>query len=242
MSRTLTRTEAVQAAPPRDDRATRAYEQLRALIVHGNLAPGTWVIEADVATRLGVSRTPVRAAIQRLEQEGYVVGTARGLQYRAAVTPLTREDAREIFAIVGELEALAARNAAALAPAPRAALVDDLRALNERMRAASLPRPDQNRLFEADTAFHLRYVVGGAGPRLRALHEAIKPQAERYIRLYYSALVDEIAISLEEHEIIVEAIRRGQEEAAQEAVEINWRNAAERLKRVIDSVGERGSW
>ena len=235
-------TDTLQAAPPREDRATRAYEQLRALIVHGNLAPGTWVIEADVAARLGVSRTPVRAAIQRLEQEGYIIGTARGLQYRAAVSPLTREDAREIFAIVGELEALAARNAAGLATAPRAALVNELTTLNERMRAASQPRPDQNRLFDADTAFHLRYVVAGAGSRLLALHQAIKPQAERYIRLYYSALVEEIAISLEEHEIIIDAIRRGKDEAAQSAVEINWRNAAERLKRVIDTVGERGSW
>ncbi len=234
--------ETLHATPPRDDRATRAYEQLRELIVHGRLAPGTWVIESDVAARLGVSRTPVRAALQRLEQEGYIVGTARGQQYRAAVSPLTREDARELFAIVGEVEALAARRAALLAPAPRATLEAELRTLNERMRAASLPRPDQNLLFDADTAFHLRYVVGGSGPRLLALHAAIKPQAERYIRLYYSALVEEIAISLSEHEVIIDAIARGEPDAAQLAVEVNWRNAAERLQRVIDSVGERGSW
>ncbi len=234
--------EALHASPPRDDRSTRAYEQLRELIVHGRLAPGTWIIESDIASRLGVSRTPVRAALQRLEQEGYIVGTARGQQYRAAVSPLTRDDARELFAIVGELEALPARRSALLPPAPRAALADDLRALNERMRAASLPRPDQNLLFDADTAFHLRYVIAGSGPRLLALHGAIKPQAERYIRLYYSALVDEIAISLSEHEVIIDTIARGEPEAAQLAVEVNWRNAAERLKRVIDSVGERGSW
>ena len=235
-------TEARQVRPGRDDRATRAYEQLRSLIVHGRLAPGTWIIESDIATRLGVSRTPVRAALQRLEQEGYIVGTARGQQYRAAVSPLTRDDARELFAIVGEVEALAARRAA-LRPAPeRQALGGELRVLNDRMRAASLPHPDQNLLFDADTAFHLRYVVGGSGPRLLALHQAIKPQAERYIRLYYSALVDEIAISLSEHEVILEAIRRGEADAAQLAVEVNWRNAAERLQRVIDSVGERGSW
>jgi DNA-binding FadR family transcriptional regulator len=85
-------------------------------------------------------------------------------------------------------------------------------------------------------------VVGAAGPRLLAMHDAIKPQSERYVRLYISALVDEIGTSVREHTVIVDAIDAGEGEAAQSAVRSNWRNAAARLASVIAALGERGTW
>ena len=109
-------------------------------------------------------------------------------------------------------------------------------------RGESVPRPDPIRIFDLDTAFHRAYVEGGAGPRLLALHDSIKPQAERYIRLYISSLVDEIATSVVEHEVIARHIDLGEPLAAQEAVDTNWRNAAVRLSKVIGAHGERGSW
>ena len=82
----------------------------------------------------------------------------------------------------------------------------------------------------------------GAGPRLLALHDAVKPQAERYERLYVSLLSRDLVTSATEHAAIARAIRSGKADAAQAAVQNNWRNAAERLGSVIESVGERGSW
>jgi DNA-binding GntR family transcriptional regulator len=52
---------------------TRAFQALRELIVRGNLPPGAWIIEAEVAERLSLSRTPIRGALQWLHREGYVV-------------------------------------------------------------------------------------------------------------------------------------------------------------------------
>ena len=60
------------ATPTGSDRASQAYRRLRELIVHGRLAPGARIIETEVAGKLGISRTPVRAALQRLQQEGYI--------------------------------------------------------------------------------------------------------------------------------------------------------------------------
>ena len=223
----------------RGESIARAYDQLRELIVWGRLAPGTRVVESEIAERLGVSRTPARSALHRLQQEGYVTGGDR----RLVVAPLTQNDGRELFHIVGLLESMAAREAAERPAEDRAALAARMRELNAALDAeARQPRPDPMRIFDLDTALHRAYVEAGAGPRLVGLHDAIKPQAERYIRLYISALVDEIATSVVEHEEIVRAIESGDGEGARAATDTNWRNAAARLSSVIGAHGERGSW
>ena len=227
----------------RGDRIVRAYEQLRDLIISGRLAPGSRIIESDIAERLGVSRTPVRSALHRLQQEGYIAGVGRQKEQRLVIAPLTQEDARELFEIIGAVEGLAARDAATVPDQQRDQLAAQLRQINGKLGDASrAAHPDPLRIFELDMSFHRRYVEAGAGPRLLALHDAIKPQAERYVRLYTSALVDEIGRSVTEHDAIIERIAAGSADGAQRSVERNWRNAAARLSRVIATLGERGSW
>ncbi|HEU5322775.1 MAG TPA: GntR family transcriptional regulator, partial [Methylomirabilota bacterium] len=224
----------------RDDRVSTTYRRLRELIVGGRLAPGARLIETELAGRLGVSRTPVRSALLRLEQEGYIVSPG-GRRARPAVAALTREDAREVFDIVGEVEGLAARRAATLAPRARRRLAARLRRLNTTLlKAAGARRPDPTRFFRLDAEFHACYVHAAAGPRLLALHHGIRPQAERYVRVYVSALVDEMGTSVAEHDAIIRAIASGSAAAAQRAVQTNWRNAALRLGRVITTLGEHG--
>jgi DNA-binding GntR family transcriptional regulator len=235
--------DAAAGSSSRGESITRAYEQLRQMIVWGRLAPGTRIVEAEIADRLGVSRTPTRSAIHRLQQEGYVASLERAKERRLIVAPLTQEDARELFDIVGQLEGLAARGAAMLDTRPRSALGQRLRRLNTDLGvAARQRRPDPMGIFELDMTFHRTYVEAGSGPRLLALHDATKPQAERYVRLYITSLIDEIATSVAEHNVIVQAIETGDAGAAQKAVDSNWKNAAVRLSKVIQSLGERGSW
>lgn len=225
------------------DRESSVYERLRELIVHGRLAPGSRIIETEIADRLSVSRTPVRSALQRLQQEGYIVSVSSGKQARPMVAPLTQGDAWEVFDIVGGVEGLAGRLAAALGERERAELSSRLEEVNARLQIETEnDQMDRGLLFELDTEFHWTYVEVAAGPRLLALHEAIKPQAERYVRLYTSALWGEVSTSVREHAVIIAAIAEGDEVATQRAIQENWRNAALRLSRVIDTVGERGSW
>jgi DNA-binding GntR family transcriptional regulator len=226
----------------RGDRVTLAYHKLRELIVLGRLAPGSRIIETVVASRLGVSRTPVRAALQRLQQEGYVV-TSPGQQSRMSVAPVTQEDAIELFGMVSAVEGLAAHGAARKSLQERIAVAAELRAINaDLLRAASAAGRDVNRVFELDLRFHRVVVEAGAGPRLIALHDSFKPQSERYGRLYSSALIDEIATSVHEHEEVVRAMEHGDGPAAEAAMRKNWSNASERLSQVIDTLGERGTW
>ncbi|MBI2071910.1 MAG: GntR family transcriptional regulator [Gemmatimonadetes bacterium] len=239
----MTRRRRQAGGGPETDRSSQVYARLRDLIVRLRLAPGARITETDAAGRLGVSRTPVRAALQRLTQEGYVVVSDSGRRRRPVVAPLTREDATELLHIVAEVEGLAARYAASLNPKLRAQLGTELRRVNEELRrAAQARRPDANQVFELDHMFHRRLVEAAAGSRLLSLHEAIKPQAERYGRVYAAALTDEISTSVEEHAQLIQAVEAGDPDGAQRAVLTNWRNAAARLSHVIDAMGERGSW
>src|SRR6185369_410297 len=221
-----------------------AYHELRKLIVWGQLAPGARIAERDVADRLGISRTPVRSALHRLQQEGFVAPTGRGAgrDQRLIVSPVTKGDGEEIFVIIAHLEGLAARMAATLPLARRREIVRKMRELNRAMLAESRKRGDANRIFNLDYAVHDTYVAGVVGQRLQALHDAIKPQCERYARIYINMLIDDLSRSCREHEAIARAIAEGDPAGAQRAAEMNWHNAATRLIQVIGEHGERGSW
>jgi DNA-binding GntR family transcriptional regulator len=226
----------------RSDHVSRVYNELRALIISGQLPPGARIAERAVVDRLGLSRTPVRSALHRLQQEGFVGATGIGRDQRLIVTPLTQNDGRELFLIVGHLEGLAVREAASLPADRRRALAREMREINRQLAIAARTRGAHTRAFELDLAFHRAYVEGVAGPRLIALHRAIKPQSERYTRLYVNVLLDELPTSVKEHELIVRAIAAGDASSAQRAVETNWRNASVRLAAVIAQLGERGVW
>ena len=226
----------------RQDNVSRVYEELRALIVSGQLPPGARIAERAVVSRLGLSRTPVRSALHRLQQEGFIASSGNGREQRLIVTPLTQTDGRELLLIVGHLEGLAAREAAALPADVRRPMVRRMREINRQLAIASRTRGAHSRAFELDLEFHRSYVEGIVGPRLLALHHAIKPQSERYTRLYVNVLLDELPTSVKEHEKIIRGIGSGDSDAAQAAVETNWRNAARRLENVIAEHGERGLW
>jgi DNA-binding GntR family transcriptional regulator len=228
---------------PRREFVAEAYERLRRLIVQGQLGPGMRLIETELAERFGMSRTPLRTAMYLLNQEGFVEVAGKGRQLRLSVAPLTQEDAAEVFGIVGEIEGLAARRAARLAPAARRALAAELRSLNAAMRAAATKKPRRpSDTIRLDGEFHRTYVEAGAGRRLLGFFRSVKPHADRFVYLYYTTLTTEIITSTQEHEVIIDAIAAGDDAAALRAVQTNWRNAADRLAKSITSLGERGVW
>jgi DNA-binding GntR family transcriptional regulator len=227
----------------RENSSQQAYREIRGLIVKGQLAPGSWLIEAELSARLQLSRTPVRAALQTLQKEGYVRTSNGGLRSRISVSPLTHEDARELYAIIGRLEGLAGRLTAQLPEDRRRSVVKELSTFNAGLvKESKGKRPDPDAIFGYDLRFHRTIVEASAGPRLLELHRTVQPQAERYWRLYASAIVDELRHSIREHSTIVEAIERGDSDEAEIGIQRNWENGAGRLAQVIGVMGERGSW
>lgn len=220
-----------------------AFREIRELIVHGRLSPGTWILEADLAERLNMSRTPVRGAIQWLQREGYVLEHRNVSKSRMIVAPLTKEDANELYMIIGSLEGISGRGVAQLPQSQRKQIGGQLRALNERLdeiAGGQINHPGE--IFEIDRDFHRLIVKHGAGPRLTTLHGSVEPQTERYWRLYASSIIKDLHISVEEHKEIIRSLEAGNADAVDTALKQNWLKGAERLGHVIDIFGERGSW
>lgn len=220
---------------PRKGSTDQVYTRLRELIVTGELEPGARVVERDVAKRLGVSRTPVREAVQRLQYEGLIVPDVAKKYSRPFVAALTEQDARDLHEVAAGLEVIAARRAAQLAPGPRQELAADMQERNEQLRvAAGSDAHDIGDILELDHAFHRTYVAAVGGPRLAELRRLVKPQLERYVRRYPAALQEDITLeAVREHGAIVAAVRDGDAEATERAVRVNWRNGYERLRRII---------
>jgi len=220
-----------------------AFQRIRELVVHGKLAPGTWIVEGDLCEHLNMSRTPVRGALYLLEREGFVIDHRNGSKARMIVAPLTKEDAGELYLIIGRIEGLAGRHAAALPPAQREELSARLKAVNGKLALIARERSYNGmNIFDLDHEFHRLLVSAGSGPRLKTLHQAIEPQAERYWRLYASSIIGELHHSVAEHEEIIAALAEGNPDRLERALAVNWVNGCKRLAKVIDIYGERGSW
>jgi len=215
----------------------RVYRALRDSINEGRLAPGTRLIEDQLAIQFRVSRTPIRDAIQRLQQEGYVV-TPDGFRHaRPVVAPLVDSDADELCSLVALHEGHADAAAARLPTDRRLELVAELLSLNESTRReGALPNASHDRLRDIDAAFHHACTHAAAGPRLLALLDVIKPQAERYNRVYANEILPKrIADAAAEHDAIIRALRAGDPEATRRAVETNYGHGTAELTHAIDS-------
>jgi len=139
------------------------YSVLRNAILDGKLKPGQHLVERDIAGQMKVSRTPVREAIQKLENEQLVRHLPRRGVFVAGFTP---DDVREIEVIRGALESLCCRLAAAKITAGE---LDKLQALNQDMlieeeqghidKAIQINRKFHEGLYKAAKSPHLYYFV-----------------------------------------------------------------------------------
>jgi len=230
----------VNDRPP--DLATAVYHRLRGSIVTLRLRPGAGLSELDLCRRLRVSRTPVRAALLRLQQDG-LVGTVKvGRTARAVVSPLTGDDMRELFLMVGALDGVAARLAAQRDERTRRRVVQELTAVNTRLRRLSAGDDLRSirRAQALDRRFHACYEAAGAGPRLLAKLKTLHARRERYVRVYTEALVHahHVRESVSEHAGIIGALRAGDANAAERLAAFNHRNALERYRRSVAALGE----
>lgn len=141
-----------------------AYDELRRRILSGELPPGTQLKEEELATLCGVSRTPVREAIRRLEADLFVRRTD---SQRSFVEEWTLDDIEEVFILRGMLEGYAARRAALRAePQHIARLEETNRALHAVLSADDL---DVDAYLKTNADFHSLILEIAASERLASL-------------------------------------------------------------------------
>ncbi len=201
--------------------ADRAYERILASILRSDLAPGTRLVEAQLAKRMDLSRTPLREALFRLEQEGLVESSiGRGFSVRS----LTEREARETYPLVAALEAEGLAEGAEL-------ILADLEALKKANRAFSAAR-SARRAIDADQAFHLILVSRSSNSLLIRMVRNLYGILLRYELLYMSDLAM-IAESAKQHHAIIDFIAAGSIEEACAAISYNYQHGMRALVHKI---------
>ncbi|MFC9220517.1 GntR family transcriptional regulator [Streptomyces hygroscopicus] len=182
----------------------RVYEALLELITTRALRPGQHLVESELAGHLGVSRQPVREALQRLNTEGWVdLRPAQG----AFVHEPTEEEADQLLTVRTLLEAEAARLAAASADAAGIAVLEELCAKGER----AVLDDDVDGAVAANAAFHAE-VMRLAG---NAVLSELAAQVDRRVRWYYTPVARQRGKqSWIEHRELIAAITAGDEQRA----------------------------
>lgn len=201
------------------------YEIVKQRLLSQQLEPGTKLREEDLADQLGVSRTPVREAINKLEREGLVEIIPR---YGTFVPNISPKDVEEIYQLRETLEGLAMR--LALPRFSRNKLLELTRIHKE--CEAPIEKGDFDPFIRVDTAFHHLLVKLSKNERLIRLMSNLDNQI-RLGRLESFSVPGRAKKSLEEHETVIEAMLKGDADEAEELLRQHSRNAKENILRFL---------
>ncbi|MFI6344379.1 GntR family transcriptional regulator [Streptomyces sp. NPDC050560] len=205
----------------------RAYQEIRQMLVHGELAPGAKVVVRVMAERLSLSPTPIKSALAGLERDGFLVA----VPHRGYFVPeVAVGDMREIYELREALDGVAARDAAV---APGAA---------EFVRAELLPLyEEQRRLLDeqggqgysdVDVAFHRAIWHASGNSRLAGIMDNLGGQL-RFGSGSSSRAPGRVPEALDEHAAIMEAVAAGDAERAEALARAHVRRAAEAFGGVV---------
>lgn len=162
--------------PPHRTLADYAYQQLREQVIRGELAPGTRLDQRSLCEQFGISRTPLREVIRRLESEGLLnIASHRGV----TVAKMGLEDARQLYAIRAELESLAVK--LAMSHEPSTATATELSSIVRAMEKA-VNDDDVAALPETHNQFHRALYLESQNPHLVHLIEELMTRCEWFRR------------------------------------------------------------
>jgi DNA-binding GntR family transcriptional regulator len=216
-----------QPLPASSTMAEVAYEKMRSQVMGNLWPPGHQMLEQEVALALGMSRTPVREALLRLESEGLVEVIPR---HGVRVLPVSPTDMREIYEILTALECHAARLLAQRCPGD--AELAPLFAATEAMDKA-LAADDLDAWAKADELFHAQLVELAGNRRLQGIVMNHWDRAHR-ARMFSLRLRPKPANSTREHRDLIAHIRAGDAEAAVNANRAHRERASRELLTIFE--------
>jgi DNA-binding GntR family transcriptional regulator len=201
------RDRAITRVPLRD----QVHHAIIERILRDELKSGARISDTALARELGVSRTPIREALLRLEREGFLeADLGRGF----FVKPLSVREVREAYPVLWTLEVLALRGTGALTPERRAAL--------DRINDALEGEQDPERRIDLDGEWHRTLLEPCGNDYLMAMIASLKSIIRRY-EYAYMQNAGYIPVSTRTHDEIAEMVSAGDVEGAVPLLETNWR-------------------
>jgi len=200
----------LQALQERKSLGQHVFDNLKQAIIRGNIAPGEWLVESHIAQMLGISRTPVREAIHKLERERLIERQPRG---GFTVLGLNRDDIEETFGIRSVLEGYAARLAT------KKHKSKELKALEEKIEQFQecLKKKQMKALPQINTEFHELLYALSKSPRLIHIINGLRDQIFRFRRIILKD--NKFAnISNDDHKQMLEFMRKRDAEGVENLV------------------------
>jgi DNA-binding GntR family transcriptional regulator len=211
-----------------------AYRKLKDAIRENDFSPGYQGSEQEIASRLGMSRTPVHEAVIRLQEEGLVrVLPRRGV----VVCAISAVDMREIYGVIIALEAAAAELLAERPSQERLSTARELEAANKAMENA-LKKDDLITWAKADESFHKLLIEHSGNQRLLRMYHTIMDQSHR-ARMITLRIRPKPEGSVREHRAIVDAIKKGSPSEARELAKQHRVRARNQLVPLLEQIGLR---
>ena len=201
------------------------FNTLRQAILRGELKPGERLMEIQLANKLGVSRTPIREAIRKLELEGLVLMIPRK---GAEVAEITEKSLRDVLEVRRALEELAVELVCEKITEEQ---IQDLKDAAEEFKE-SLESGDITRIAEADVKFHDVIYMATDNQKLIQLLNNLREQMYRY-RVEYLKRSDFHQQLIDEHEEIIETIECGQKDRA---VQVVCQHVDNQVEAVMDTI------
>ena len=206
------------------------FNTLREAILKGELQPGERLMELQLASKLGVSRTPIREAIRMLEQKGLAVTMPRK---GAEVARMTLKDMEDVLEVREALDELAARIACAKINDEQ---LENLKSIRDEFKK-SLDSGDVKKIAEEDVRFHDAIYEATDNAKLIALTNNIREQMYRY-RVEYLKDQNNYPILIAEHDAIVNALEQRDKEMVTAEMHTHVVNQAVAVKAVIQKQDE----
>ena len=201
------------------------FNTLRQAILKGELKPGERLMEIQLANKLGVSRTPIREAIRKLELEGLVLMIPRK---GAEVAEITEKNMLDVLEVRKALEELAAHLACERITEEGLA---ELKAAAKEFEQV-LKTDDVTKIAEADVKFHDVLYLSTDNQRLITLLNNLREQMYRF-RVEYLKKEEFHPLLLEEHKKIIEAIESHDQDRANSIIDLHIDNQMETVTDII---------
>lgn len=201
------------------------YNSLLDWILDGTLRPGEKIVDKDLAGSLGVSRTPVREALRRLEDKDLVESSANRWTRVAEISPREPE---MIYPIIWTLETLALGESADQLTERDFQKMEDA---NQAMKDA-INDNDPMAASEADEIFHNTFIEGSRNSILIKILQDLKVRYRR-LEVNFFEGASYARTSVEEHSDLVSALKQGNVARAQTIIIMNWKKSLERFRQMM---------